>query len=166
MNRRELIKNVSVGAVGFVAVSAFGPPACSVSKDKAVRYTVLAIGYLNDILPILSQIGGDSVAALISKAIPLLEKLKKALEENDFPEAGNFFDTVTATLGQVATALLQLPESAKRDVIIGILTLVQITMRTVSLFIESEVPPANIPQAVRRVAQPNAILKAFEASRF
>lgn len=171
MNRRQVLKT-GIGAAGFVAVAGFGPPACSVSKDKAVRYADLAINYLKDTLPILPQIGGESVAALVNRALPTLEKLKQALESSNFPTAGNLFDTVTGVLGEIATALLQLPDTNKRNVVIGIVTLVNITLRTVSLFIETENPTNvagdSVPKGVARAASTsgNALVKALQASRF
>lgn len=166
MNRRQMVKVTGLG-LGAVALGGFGP--CSVSKEKAVKYTGIAIDYLKDILPITSQLGGTEVANLINKAIPALEKLKSALDNSEFPDAGSLFDQVTGILGQIANALFQLPDSPRRDQIIGILTLVNITLRTISLFVETETPAESvsaIPGAVRRAARPNAIRQAFEATRF
>lgn len=170
MDRREMMVLTGWGVAGYVSGTAFAAPACDgVSKDKAVRYAGLTIDYLKDILPLASQLGATELAQLINKAIPQLEKLKAALEKSDVPTAGNFFNTVTGILGQVANALLQLPESARRNMIMGIVTLVNITLRTVSLFVESETPtPAADPTAM--VAGPStaaaAIRKAFDATRF
>lgn len=171
MNRRQVLK-LSGGAAGLVIVGGFGPPACGVSKDKAVRYTAITIDYLEDVLPLVSQLGGTEMAALINKAIPALQKLKSALADADFPEAGNLFDTVTGTLGQIANALLQLPESPRRDTVMGILTLVNVTLLTVQLFIESEEPAAvtaKVRPVVRTTGKKSSAVKvrvAFEASRF
>lgn len=149
-------------------VGGFGPPACdSVSKDKAVRYAGLAINYLKDILPAAAQLGGTEIAELINRAIPPLEKLKAALEKAEIPTAQNFFNTVTGILGQVANALLQLPESGSRSIVMGILTLANITLRTVSLFIETE--PATSDSSLKAARGPrdaDAIRRAFDATRF
>lgn len=164
MNRREAIKRTAlIGAVVAVAPLA----ACGPSKDQAIRYTDIAINYLHDILPILPQIGGEEVVTLVNKAIPLLEKLKKALEEDGVPQAGNLFDTIINTLGAVANALLRLPESAKRNTVIGILTLVQVTLRTVGLFVESETPSAMaaMPATMKKMNM-SAVQRAFDATRF
>lgn len=169
MNRREMITTSGLGAAGFLVGTGFTAPACGVSKEKAVKYTGIAIDYLKDILPITSQLGGVEIANLINRAMPILEKLKSALDNSEFPTAGILFDQVTGILSQIATALLQLPESPRRDQIMGILTLVNITMRTISLFVETETPPANvasIPSSVRKAAAPDPLRRAFQASKF
>lgn len=171
MNRRQALK-IGAGGGALLVIGGFGPPACDgVSKDKAVKYAGIAVDYLKDALPLVSQLGGTEMVNLINKAVPLLEKLKSALDNNDFPTAGNFFDTVTGVLGQVANALLQLPDSPRRATIMGIITLVNLTLRTVSLFIDSETPAtgprrAALPGGIARAATPDAIRRAFEATRF
>lgn len=169
MNRREMIVTSGLGAAGFVVGTGFTAPACGVSKEKAVKYTGIAINYLKDILPIAAQLGGAAISDLINRALPALEKLKTALDNSEFPTAGNLFDQVTGILGQIANALLQLPESPRRNQIMGILTLVNITMRTISLFVETETPSSlvvSIPSGVLRAAQPDPIQRAFQATRF
>lgn len=173
MNRREMLTTTSLGIAGFAVGTGFTEPACDgVSKDKAVRYAGLTINFLKDILPLAAQLGGAEIAELVGKAIPLLEKLKDALEKSEIPTAGNFFDTVTGILGQVASALLQLPESASRNVIMGILSMANITLHTVNLFIESEAPvasdagPRKAPMGTRKSTSADAIRKAFDATRF
>lgn len=169
MNRRQMIKTTGLGVAAIAVGSGFNAPACGVSKEKAVKYTGIAIDYLKDILPIVGQLGSTEMANLINKAIPALEKLKSALGNSEFPTAGNLFDQVTGVLGQIANALLQLPESPRRDQVMGILTLVNITMRTISLFVETETPQADIasiPSNVRKSAAPDPLRKAFQATRF
>lgn len=157
---------------GLVLGTGFTAPACdSVSKDKAVRYAGLAINYLKDILPIVGELGGSEIATLITKAVPLLEKVKAALEKADIPTAQSFFENATSVLGQVANALLQLPESTRRTTIMGILTLANVTLRTVNLFVETETPVATgdtVTGAHKalKVGSDNAIRRAFEATRF
>lgn len=169
MDRRQMIKTTGLGVAAIAVGSGFNAPACGVSKEKAVKYTGIAIDYLKDILPIAGQLGGADISSLINKAIPALEKLKSALDSAEFPTAGSLFDQVTTVLGQIANALLQLPESPRRDQIMGILTLVNITMRTISLFVETETPQADlasVPSNVRKSAAPDPLRKAFEATRF
>ncbi len=164
ISRRVALRIGGMAGIGALTLGA-GP--CSVSKDKAVRYSSLAINYLKDIRPLAAQLGGTVVVEFVDKAIPALEKVKDALEKSDSPSAGNLFNTVTGILGQLATALLQLPESARRDTIIGILTLVNVTLRTVSLFVEAEMPStADVPMAVKAAADESALMKAFQATRF
>ena len=169
MNRRQMIKTTGLGVAAIAVGSGFNAPACGVSKEKAVKYTGFAIDYLKDILPIVGQMGGVEMSNLINKAIPALEKLKSALDNSEFPTAGSLFDQVKGVLGQVANALLQLPPSPRRDQVMGILTLVNITLRTVSLFVETETPQADvasIPSSVRMAAAPDPIRKAFDATKF
>lgn len=169
MNRRQMIATGGLGAAGFVIGTGFTAPACGVSKEKAVKYTGIAVDYLKDVLPIVSQLGGSEIAALINRAIPALEKLKTALDNSEFPTAGSVFDQVTGILGQIANALFQLPESPRRDQIMGILTLVNITMRTISLFVETETPLVDVPRipdGVRKAAAPDPLRRAFQATKF
>lgn len=169
MRRREMLRNTGLGIAGFAIGSAFTAPACDgVSKDKAVKYAGFVINYLKDLRPLVVQIGGTQIADLIDRAIPIMEKLKEALEKSEIPTAENFFNTVTSILGQIATALLQLPESTTRNTVMGILTIVNVTLRTVSLFVESQSPPSTMVDAVggRVTGSAEAIRKAFEATRF
>lgn len=170
MRRREMLRLTGLGVAAVAIGPAFTAPACdSVSKDKAVRYAGLAINYLKDILPIVGELGGSDISVLIGKAIPLLEKVKSALEKSEIPTAQSFFDSATSVLGQVANALLQLPESTRRTTIMGILTLANVTLRTVSLFVESEVPAVKSVASKHqplKIGDDDAIRKAFEATRF
>lgn len=173
MNRREMLTTSSLAVGGFVIGTGSSAPACNISKDKAVRYAGFVINYLKDLRPLVVQIGGSQIAELIDRAIPTLEKLKDALEKSEIPTAQGFFQTVTGILGQVATALFQLPESPTRDTVMGILTIVNVTMRTVSLFVESEAPltgdstgPRRAPGGYRPSESAVQMRKAFEATRF
>lgn len=164
-----MITTIGLGIAGFAVGTGFTAPACGVSKEKAVKYTGIAIDYLKDVLPIVSQLGGTEISNLINRALPLLEKLKTSLDNSEFPTAGSLFDQVTGILGQIANALFQLPESPRRDQIMSILTLVNITLRTISLFVETETPLVSvpsIPSGVRRAAAPDPLRRAFQATRF
>ncbi len=171
ITRRELIKG-GAGVVAFTAVAGFGPPACplKISKDKAVRYTDLAINYFKDASPLLNQLGGAHIVALIDKAIPALEKLKARLEADDFPAVGSLWDTIENVLNQVNKALAALPESPRLITIMGIVALVNLSLHTVKAFVESETPPsqmASVPQQVRGgKSNASAIRASFEASRY
>lgn len=173
MDRRQVIKG-GVLVVGGGLVAGFGPPACDgVSKDKAVRYTGLVIDLVKDTAPLFQLLDAPEIAQLvIDKAVPALEKLKDALAKADIPTAGSFFDTTTSILGQISNALFQLSESARRDTIIGIIATVNLMLRTVKLFVDSEAPTVTAVD-LRRAAggyKPSvdaiAVRKAFEASRF
>lgn len=161
MNRRQAMVTIGVGTASLTVMA----PSCHVSKDKAVRYCGIAIGYLRDAAPLVGALGSQTLADLIlNKAVPALEKLKSALESNDIPTSGTLFDKIQTIMGEVATALLQLPDTPRRTVILGIIALVNLTLRTVDAFITAEVP--NAPASPRMAASPNAIRRAFEATRF
>lgn len=170
MDRRQMITTTGLGVVGFVTGTAFTAPACGVSKEKAVRYAGLAVGYLKDVLPIAAQMGvGGQFTDLINRAIPAFEKLKDALEKSDIDTAGTTLNTVQSVLGAIATGLFNLPDTPMRAVIMGLVTLVNITVRTISAAVEAEAPPVTVPQmpgSVRIAASPDALKRAFEASRF
>lgn len=169
MNRREMITTTALGVAGFGAGTAFTAPACSApSKEKAVRYAGIAIGYLEDVAPILSALGQQPIVDLVNKAIPALKKLKEALENNDFPTAGNMFDTVAGILGNIATAISNMPDSNRKLTVLALIALVQLTLRTIGAAIQSETntPATAIPKAVSGAASSNAIRRAFEATRF
>lgn len=164
MNRRTF---TGLGIAGLATV--FVAPGCGISKDKAVRYTDITIGYLKDARLLLVELGEGTIVDLIDRGIPALEKLKASLEKSGIPEARGFLDTVTGILGQVSNALLKLAESAKRDTAIGIIGLVNLTIRTVQLFVESETAPATSLRAAavyRPSSSALAVRKAFEATRF
>lgn len=170
MNRRRMMTVTGLG-LGAIAVGGFGP--CGVTKDKAVRYVQLIIDLSKDAAPLLAVLGGQDIADLVlTKVVPALEKLKDALSSTDIPTADNLFQTVQSALGAVATALLNLPESPRRTTILGIIASVNILLRTVSAFIESETVVATSTaksmsrKAVKTAASPSAIKAAFEASRF
>lgn len=172
MNRRQILKG-SVALVGTSALVGYGPPACDgVTKDKAVKYTEFVINYLKDLRPLALQLGSAEIANLIDHAVPVLEKLKDAIEKSEIPTAQNFFDTVTGILGQIANALFQLPESLTRDTVMGIVTIVNVTLRTVQLFVESEAPttadgPRRAPGAGYKPSASAVKMRyAFEATRF
>jgi hypothetical protein len=169
ITRRKMITNTGLGLAGFVIGTGASAPACGVSKDQAVRYTDLVIDYLKDIRPQAVQLGATQMAGLIDSAIPTLEKLKDALDKADIPTAGNFFNTVTGIISQINNALGQLTESATRNRIMGVLTIVNITLHTVKLFVETD-DPADMRVLSRTggpsVSSAEVIRKAFDATRF
>lgn len=173
MNRRDMLTTGALATAGFVIGTGSSAPACdAVSKDKAVRYTGLVISLMKDTVPLFRLLGADSIAQMVvDRAVPALEKLKDALEKSQVP-AGGFLSTVTGVLGEISNALFQLPESARRDTIIGILAVVNTFLRTVDLFVESEAPvvtdggPRRAPAPYTPSAAALAVRKAFEATRF
>lgn len=174
MNRREMITKTGIGIAGFAASTAFVAPSCGISKDKAVKFAGLVIDLSKEAVPLADLLGAHDIASLFStKVIPVLEKLKDALAKADIPEAGTLLETVRNGLSAVATALLNLPDTARRTTVIGILASINILLLTVEAFLESETSmtaaagPRRAPTGTRKPsANADAIRKAFEATRF
>ena len=173
MNRREAVTTIGLGSVGFIAGSGFSAPACSgPSKEKAVKITGLVIELSKESVPLLQILGANDIADLVStKAVPALEKLKEALSKADLPTAGSALQTTRSILGGISQALLNLPDSPRRTIILGILTSVNMMLLTVESFIESETPEAAAgPRRAtgapaRRLSTADAIEKAYQATK-
>lgn len=167
ITRRTLIKTGGFAALGSLAFTA---PACpsSATKEKAVKYVGLVVDLAKEAVPLLNLLNQPTIAEIVNtKVIPALEKLKDALADVNIPEAQSTLTTVRNALGAVATALLQLPESARRTTIIGILTSARILLLTIEAFIDSEmpVPAASARSASERASMSGAINKVFEATQ-
>lgn len=176
MDRREVLTLTGLGAVGFVTGTAFTAPACGVSKEKAVRITGLVVELSEESVPLLGLLSAEEIAEQVStKVIPALKKLREALSKVDLPSADSTLETVRNVLGGVATALMNLPDSPRRTIVIGILTSINVMLLTVEAFIESEAPgaiagarrtPSGVKVVRRRLPVADAIDKAFQATRF
>lgn len=171
MNRRQFAKSSALTlAVAGLGGPAFTAPSCGPSKEKAVRVAGFVIELSKEALPLLDLLGAHDLASEVSaKVIPALEKLKGVLAEVNIPDAQSALQTVRAALSSVATGLLNLPESARRTTIIGILASINVLLLTVEAFVESEVPgsvkPAAVSASVSVSVTDSKIMKAFEASR-
>lgn len=171
MNRRQMIVGGSV-VIGASLVQT-ACPFDGVTRDKAVRYTGIAKDYLKDAAPLFAALGNTEIAKLVlEKGVPALEKLEGFLENSNIPQAGNTLDTIQDVLDQVATALLNLPNNSKRDALLATIGLVNLSLRTVALFVNMETPQAVMAQApakavtiMKRAASPAAIKAAFDAAR-
>lgn len=167
MNRRQFTKRglITLTIAGFSG-SAFNK--CSVSKEKAVRVAGFVIDLSKDALPLLDLLGAHDISELLStKALPALQKLKDALANADIPESRTTLETVRNLLDSAGTALLNLPASARRTTIIGILASVNILLLTVEAFIQSEATgKIAVTVAATSVSRTDeAVLKVFEATR-
>lgn len=133
MNRRTMLITTGAATAGLVL------GACGPSKEKAVRVAGFVIDLSKESLPLLGLLGASSIADTVSsKVIPALEKLKDALSNANIPESRTTLETVRGALSAVANALLNLPESARRTTIIGILASINVLLLTVEAFVESE----------------------------
>lgn len=171
--RREFIKRgtltaAAAGLGGF----AFTAPACGPSKEKAVRVAGFVIDLSKEALPLLNLLGGQAIAELMStKVIPALEKMKEALDKADIPTSESTLETVRNALKGVETALLNLPDSARRTTIIGILASARMLLLTVEAFIDSEMPAQTVAKsdalhaADMKKSNAQAIREAFDVVR-
>ena len=164
MNRRQALTTVGLGTAGFITGAGFTAPACGVSKDKAVKVTGFVIDLCKESTPLFQLLGAGDLAGQVStKVIPALEKLKDFLSRTDIPQADSTLATVRSILSSVGTGLLNLPDSARRTTIIGILASVNVLLLTVEAFVESE---STTPSAgVSAMASDNKLLKVFQATR-
>jgi len=169
LTRRQFTKRATLTlAVAAVGGPAFTAPACGVSKEKAVKVTGFVIDIVKEATPLLNLIGAKDLAITVeAKVIPALEKLKSALADADIPASSSMLDNVRSALRLVGDALLNLPPSARRTTIIGILGSVSMLLLTVEAFVKSETSVATGTAAPSGAdsALDKAILKAFEASR-
>jgi hypothetical protein len=166
MNRRQALTTVGLGAVGLVVAGA-GPPACGISKDKAVRIADLVINLSKESLPLLELMGARDIAQLVStKAIPTLEKLKDYLSKTDIPQATSTLETVRNVFKGIGDALLNLPDTARRTTIIGILASINVLLLTVEACVESETTVTVVTiESTLSAADENKLLKVFQATR-
>lgn len=171
--RREFIKRgaLTITAAG-VGGFAFTAPACGPSKEKAVRVAGFVIDLSKEALLLMELLGGRDIAqAMREKVIPALEKMKSALESTDIPASESALETVRNVLRGVETGLLNLPESARRTTIIGILASARMLLLTVEAFIESEMPAQTVTSGAglravsTRKSNAAAIREAFEVVR-
>lgn len=168
MNRREMIVTTSLGVAGFATGTGFIAPACGISKEKAVKVTGFVIDVVTESIPLLNLLGAKDLAITVeAKVIPALDKLKSALAAADIPASSSMLENVRSALRLVGDALLNLPPSARRTTIIGILGSVSMLLLTVEAFVKSETSVATgaaMPSGADS-ALDKAILKGFEATR-
>lgn len=171
MDRRQFAKRtaLTIAAAGLGG-PAFTAPACGPSKEKAVRVAGFVIDLSREAVPLLNLLGALDLAELVNtKFIPAMEKMKEALSRTDIPTSASTLETVRNALKGIETALLQLPDSARRTTIIGILASVRMLLLTVEAFVDSEMPTSTTVSETMRstTRQSNAalILKAFEVVR-
>lgn len=174
MNRRQMLSTTGLGIAGFAVGTGFTAPACGVTKAKAVKVAGFVIELSKEAVPLLDLLGARDIASQFNATIiPAMEKLKNALADADVPEAGTMLENVRSALSVAANALLNLPDSARRTTIIGILASVNIMLLTVEAFVESEMPDAasaiaakaGLEKTTMKKSTAQAIREAFEATR-
>lgn len=171
MNRRQFATRSAIALPAIVLTTA--APGCpGPSKEKAVRVAGFVIDLSKEALPLMELLGGKDIAQTMrEKVIPALEKMKSALESTDIPASESALETARNVLKGVETGLLNLPDSARRTTIIGILASARMLLLTVEAFIDSEMPaPAIAKSGAMRTASAKrsnaqAIREAFEVVR-
>lgn len=181
LNRRELIKRGGFTA-GVLAIAGPGiliSTGCGDTK-QLVRWTVMLIGALKDVSLILGDMGQGNIVALIGRAIPIAEKLKKAFEDNDHASTLTFIDNlINPTSGiivEIANAVGALADEGRKRIVLGTLAIGMVALRLISANIENETPVAAADTArrrapvasrsVKKAAESSALEKAFAAVRF
>lgn len=181
MNRRTMLKHAgTVGALAIVAPSVLLQTACGDTK-QLVRWVVIVIGALKDVSPILGEMEQSVIVALISRAVPIAEKLKKAFEDNDHVSTLQFLDNLinpdNGLIVQIADAVWALPDGDPRKrLVLGLLAIGMVALRLISANIEQEVPVAaadsarraqpSAARSIERAAKADALTRAFAAAKF
>lgn len=180
LNRREALRITGIGA-GL----AVGAPVTLVqigcgSTKQLVKWTSTGIAVLNDISPILVDMGAGEIVDLIARAVPIAEKLRKAFSDNDNVSAGqllaNLIEPQAGLISQIADAVGLLANESRKKIILGSLAIAQVLFRLISAQIDNDVPAAAADSAKRRAprattaiktaAAPDKLQLAFEATRF
>ncbi len=150
------------------------------STKQLVKWTSTGIAVLNDVSPILADMGAGQVVNLISQALPVAEKLKGAFSANDNASAGKLLASLiepqSGLISQIADAVGLLANDARKKIVMGSLAIAQVSFRLISAQIETDIPATtatdlskSIPRTaktIRSAAAGDKLQLAFEASRF
>lgn len=180
MNRRSMLRHtiLTAGGIAVGGPLVISQTACGSTKQLA-KWAGVVANSLEDISPILADMGGGAIVALIGKAIPIAKQLKKAFEDNDNSKALTFWSNLVKPGGLIEQIVNQIdalkPDSRKRT-IQGILAIGMVALRLIEANIQDEITPAEIaaaeavvPDAVRGVrasVRPGAIEQVFNAVKF
>lgn len=181
ITRRELIKcsGLTVGALALGGPAVLTLQGCG-STGQMVRWTSTVIGALQDVSPILADMGAGNVVALIAKAVPIAQKLKQAFEANNHADTLTLLDSLinpqTGIIVDIANAVGVLGDDSRKRIVLGTLAIGMVALRLVSANIENETPTAGVTLAKRRApmaaasvekaASKGALEAAFAAVRF
>lgn len=181
MNRRELIKRggLTVGAFALGGPAVLTLQGCG-STGQMVRWTSTTIGALQDVSPILTDMGAGNVVTLIARAIPIAQKLKQAFEANNHTDTLTLLDNLinpqTGVIVEIANAVGALADDNRKRIVLGTLAIGMVALRLISANIENETPAAGVTLAksrapvaaasVKRGASKGALEAAFTAARF
>lgn len=177
MNRRTAVK----GALTTLAVVSVGGPtvllqsACGDTK-QIVRWLGTVRVALTDMRPLLPA----SIAAAIDRALPVVDRLEKALKQNDHASTldllNDLINPATGIIVDIARLVGQLPEGAPTTkLVLGLLAIAQVALRLVAANISDAPADAQAaarrskPEAARSVglaADAGKLKTAFEATKF
>lgn len=179
-NRRSVFRRLAFTA-GLLVVA--GPTAlfqlaCGSTKQLA-KWAGFVIDLLNQLSPILTDMGASNIVTLIAKAIPLAQKLKEAFERNDNVSALTLFDNLTnaqtGVIVEISNAIGAL-QGDQRRILLGIMAAASVFLRLISANIATNVTPADVAMAraarpgatasMERAAQSDVFERTFAAVRF
>lgn len=180
MNRRTLLKSAGTSfAVVALAPVTLLQVACGDTK-QLVKWASLLIGALTDVSPVLTNMGQSAIVALIGRALPIAEKLKKAFQDNDHVSTLQFLDNLinpqTGIIVEIANAVNLMPDDGQKRIVLGVLAIGMLALRLIAAQIGDDVPVEaksraraarpSAADAVEKAAASNALEKGFAAVRF
>jgi hypothetical protein len=171
----------TVAGVGAALLlpTALAQVACG-STAQLVRWTQTVIGVLTDVSPILADMGAGSIVTLISRALPIAEKLKKAFQDNDHASTLTLLDNLinpqTGVIVDIANAVGALADDNRKRIVLGLLAIGEVALHLIAAQIQNEVPVSGAAAAtaaqpaaaasVAKAANSDALTAAFNAARF
>lgn len=167
MNRRSFLGRFGPAAAATVTTFPLVvmQTGCGSTKQLA-KWTGIAIDMLTQLSPILNDMGATGIVALVAKALPIAQKLKKAFEDNDHVSAlvlfNNLVNPQTGIVVQIADAIGVL-QGPKRQILLGLLATASVMFRLIATHIREEVPTADAAQAAIRA--PESTKTIMEAAR-
>lgn len=168
INRRGFIGSglATAAAVAVGTPLVLMPKACSGDTSRLSRWTQIAIDTLNQLSPILTNMGATGVVGILARVIPIAQRLKKAFDDNNNADALTLFDNLTnAETGLIvelsdAIGVLQGPQ---RVILLGIMAAASIFFRLIAANIAEEVPQEAVTRA--RAAKPKAVSSIERAAK-
>lgn len=180
MDRRQLIRRGATSlAVVALAPATLLQVACGDTK-QLVKWTNLLIGALTDVSPILTNMGQSAIVAMIGRALPIAEKLKKAFEDNDHVSTLQFLDNLinpdNGIIVQIANAVNLMPDDGQKRIVLGVLAIGMLALRLIAAQIGDDVPTEakararaakpSAANAVEKAAAGNTLEATFKAVKF
>lgn len=186
ISRRSVLKTsaLTAGALALSGPAILFSVACGSTKDL-VKWIGIVIDSLKQISPILSSMGLPNIVALVARAVPVAEKLKKAFQDNDQASVLTWLDALINTNDGLIVAIAQEigklnPGDPQTKIILGVLAIAQVALHLIVANIDREVPAAGV--AAAQAANPTAtaslqgavvkqrlnssLAKAFQATKF